>query len=65
MLKPEFTGAVHAEAGVGKLLHALVTHFGQPQLDGLGLGAGDGLDDTQQALCGGDIGEALLAVCGR
>ena len=47
---------------VGQLLHALVAHFGEPQFDGLGLGAGNGLHDAQQALGRSAVGQALLAI---
>jgi hypothetical protein len=43
-------------------LHAFVAHLGQPELDGLGLGAGNGLHQAQQGFGGGDVGEALFAI---
>jgi len=32
-------------------LDALIAHARQPALEGLSLGAGDGLDQTEEALC--------------
>jgi hypothetical protein len=63
VLLPGLAGAVEREGGVGHLLHALVAHLGQPEFDGLGFGAGDGLDNAQQRGGFGAIGFALLAVC--
>src|SRR5450830_1463682 len=44
VLLPGLASPVNGQGGVRHLLHALVTHLGQPELDGLGFGAGDGLD---------------------
>ena len=65
MLLPGLTGSVQRQGRIGQLLHAFIADLGQPQLDGLGLGAGDGLDDAEQTFCSGAIGVALLAVRGR
>lgn len=46
------------------LLHALPAHLSQPQFEGFRLGRGDGLDDPQQLLRVGHIGEPLPAVGG-
>lgn len=62
MAFPEFTGAVQGQGRVGQFLHAFVAHLGQPELDGLGLGAGNGLDQAEEGFRGGDIGEVLLAI---
>ena len=50
--------------GVGHLLHPLVADAGEPEFDRLGLGAGNALDEAQQGLGIGDIGEAAIAVGG-
>lgn len=44
VLPPEFTGAVERADGVAHVLNALVPYLGDPELDGMGLRAGDGLD---------------------
>ena len=62
-LLPGLAGAVECLRRVCDLLHALVTYLGQPQLDGFGLGTGDGLHQAQQALGGGAVGQVVLAVC--
>ena len=48
MFLPGGAGAFEAEGGVGHFLHPFVADFGEPQLDRLGLGAGDALDETQR-----------------
>ncbi|MDZ7865063.1 hypothetical protein [Acidovorax sp.] len=65
MLLPGLAGAVQRKGRIGQLLHALVTHLGQPELDGLCLGAGDGLHNAQQSFCGGTVGEALFSIWQR
>ncbi len=65
MFLPGGAGAFEGAGRVGHLLHPLVTDFGEPQFDGLGLGAGDALDEAQQGLGIGDIGKVALAVSGR
>ncbi len=64
MLLPGLAGTVQQQAGVGQLLHTLKAHLGLPALDELGLGAGDGLDQTQQSFGGGYVSESLFSVCG-
>ena len=61
-LLPGLARAVERLGRVGDFLHPLVAHLGQPQLDGLGLGAGDGLHQTQKGLRAGAVGLTLLAV---
>ena len=63
MLLPGLAGAVERQGWVGHFLHTLIAHLGQPELDRLSFGTGDGLDDAQQAFCIGHIGEPLFAVC--
>ncbi|MEI2746229.1 MAG: hypothetical protein V9G22_12710 [Ottowia sp.] len=63
LLLPGLAGTVQRLGGVGNLLHTLVAHLGQPQLDGLGLGAGHGLHQAQQGLGGGAVGQ--IAFCRR
>jgi hypothetical protein len=50
MFLPSDTGAFKGTGGVRHLLHPLVTDFGQPEFDRLGLGAGNTLDEAQQGL---------------
>jgi hypothetical protein len=52
--------------GVGRReIVASSHHLGEPKLDGLGFGAGDGLDQAQQGFSGGDVSEVVFAVCSR
>jgi hypothetical protein len=62
MLLPGLARAVQRQRGVGHFLHAFGAHFGQPQFDGLGFGAGDGLDQAQQAFGGGYVCQVIFAV---
>jgi len=43
VLLPGLARTVQGEGWVGHLLHALVAHFGEPELDGFGFRAGYGL----------------------
>jgi len=61
---PGLAGAGQRPGGVGHFLHPLVADFGQPKLDRFGLGAGDALDEAQQCLGGGNVGEITFAVGG-
>ena len=56
----EGAGAFGSEFGVLDLLDTFVADFGQPAFEGLGLGAGDGLDDAEEAFGVGAI-EVLRA----
>ena len=62
MFLPGGAGAFEGAGGVGHLLHPLVTDFGQPEFDRLGLGAGNALDEAKQGLGIGNIGEVAFAV---
>lgn len=62
MLLPGLARAVQRQGRIGHFLHTLVARFGQPQLDGLGLGARHGLHQAQQGFGGGHVGKPLLAV---
>ena len=64
LLLPCLAGAGERARGVGQLLHPLVTDLGQPEFDWLGLGAGDALDEAQEGLGGGDVGEIIFPVGG-
>jgi hypothetical protein len=57
-------GAFEGASGVGHFLHPLAADAGEPEFDRLGLGAGDALDEAQQGLGIGDIGEVAFAVGG-
>jgi len=50
------------QCGIRHFLHPLVADTGEPELDRFGLRARNALDEAQQGLCNGDIGESLLAV---
>ena len=63
MLLPCRPRTVERQSGVGHFLHALIAHLGQPELDGLGFGAGHRLDDAQERGCFSAIGFTLLAIC--
>ena len=65
MFLPGDAGAFESAGGVGHFLHPLVADFGQPEFDRLGLGAGNALDEAQQGLGIGDVGEALFPVSRR
>ncbi len=55
----------HAVGGKLRILHllqAFAPDLGQPLFERLGLGAGNALDDAQQRLLIGCVGQALLAV---
>ena len=62
VLLPSGAGAFEGKRGIGHFLHPLVTDLGEPELDRLRLGAGHALDEPQQSLCVGDVGEAHFAV---
>ena len=47
---------------IGNLLEALIAHLGKPELDGLRFGAGNGLNQPEQRLRVGYIGESLFSV---
>lgn len=64
VLPPVFPGAVEGTGRITHVLDALVADFGQPELDRLGLGAGNRLDNAQQGLGIGHIGEAGFAIGG-
>ena len=49
------TGALGGQFGILDLLHPLIAHPGQPALERLGLGAGDGLDQAEDALGVGTV----------
>ena len=57
-----FASAFEGKCGIRHFLHPLVADTGEPELDRFGLGAGNALDEAQQGLGIGDIGESLLAV---
>lgn len=62
MLTIKLPHPINTQARVGHLLHALVAHFRQPELDGLSFRAGHRLDQSQQGLGGGHVGLAQLTV---
>jgi len=59
---PIFTRPIERSFGVSYFLHPLIAHFGQPQLDRLGLGAGDGLNQAQQCFGIGGVGQIFFAI---
>jgi hypothetical protein len=64
-LLPVLTSTVEGKAGVGGFLHAFVAGFGEPEFDGFGFGAGDGLDEAEEGFGSGAVCEAFFAVgCG-
>ena len=64
VLLPGLAGAVERQGRVGHFLHAVVADFGEPDFDGLGFGAGDGLNNAQERGGFGAIGFALFTVRG-
>ena len=64
MLLPGGAGAFEGTGGVGHFLHPLVADAGEPEFDRLGLGAGNALDEAQEGLGIGDVGEAHFTVVG-
>ena len=62
VLLPGFAGASQRKAGVSHLLHAFITHPGQPQFDWLGLWAGDGLHQPQQGFGCSHVGEVVFTI---
>ena len=62
---PGGASAFEGERGIGNFLHPLVADFGQPEFDRFGFRAGHTLDEPQQGLGSGDIGEVVFAVGGR
>jgi hypothetical protein len=64
MLDPGVAGAVQGALWIGHFLHPFIADPGQPQLDRLGLGAGNRLDQAEQGFGIGDIGEAQFSISG-
>jgi hypothetical protein len=64
MLLPHGAGAFEGAGGIRDLLHPLVPDLGEPEFDRLSLGAGHALDEPQQGLGVGHVGEVTLAVGG-
>lgn len=64
MVLPYLTRPVQRQGRIGHLLHALIAHLGEPEFNGLGLGAGDELHQAQKGRGLGAIGGALFAVRG-
>ena len=58
-------GLLDAQLWVLQLVQALAAHFGQPQLEGFGPLAGDGLDEPQDLLGVGHIGQVFFAISSR
>ena len=65
VLLPRLPGTIQRSRRIGHFLHPFVAHLGEPEFDGLGLWAGNALDEAQQGLRGCDVGEVAFAVGGR
>ena len=63
-LAPSLPGPLQRQSRIGDLPHPFVSHPGEPKLDRLRLGTGNGLNQPQQSLGGSHIGEIVFAVGG-